>query len=144
MEYWLCVASARTWATVRDQRIWGAPKGTHNLNAVSKIHPGDWLAFYLRSPIRQIVGLYKATSNMFIQESKEPFNDWRTYMHRIRIEPLSKETRELERSIPLDTIMGRLSKLQNRYQLFGRSVIPLTEDDYWVICSLAGVSIPKV
>jgi predicted RNA-binding protein len=142
MPAWLCVASSSTWGIVKKRRIWGAPGGTLNLRLVSQVEPGDFLAFYLVNPVRRIVGLYRAASPMFTETTIEPWSD-RHYPHRIRIRPLSREAAELDRPIRFDEIVGRIGKIQNRWSLYGRSIVQLTESEFAFLCSLAKVSVPE-
>jgi len=142
MPAWLLVASSKTWAVVKNHRIWGAPKGRYNLRVVSQIKPGDFLAFYLLAPVRSIVGFYRATSSIFVETTIEPWND-RHYLYRIRIQPLSKNAAELGQPIRFDEIVGKIDKIQNQWSLLGRSAVPLTDKEFFLLCSLANMDIPE-
>jgi predicted RNA-binding protein len=142
MPAWLCVASSKTWAVVKKHRVWGAPDGSYNLRVVSQIKPSDFLAFYLLAPIRSIIGFYRATSSIFTETTIEPWND-RHYPYRIMIEPLSKKAAELRQPIRFDEIVGKIGKIQNRWSLIGRSAVPLTDKEFFLLCSLANMDTTK-
>jgi hypothetical protein len=80
---------------------------------------------------------------MFVEKTREPFGDNRTFMYRIRIAPLSDETAELVNPVPFDCLIGKLDKIRNRYALVGRSVISITMDEFRLICSLAEVKLHR-
>jgi predicted RNA-binding protein len=136
------IASENTWDAVKKHKVWGAPSAHHNQRMVSEVKSGDLLAFYLLAPVRGVVGFYRAESAMFTDMNSEPWSG-RIYPYRIKIRPLSKEAAELRQPIRFNEIVGKIGKVQNRWSLFGRAIVPLTDDEYSMLCSLANLPSPN-
>jgi predicted RNA-binding protein len=75
------------------------------------------------------------TSEVFEESTFRPWED-RLYPYRVRIEPLSADLKELSEPIPLEAFVGKVSKIMCSKSLMGKSMVPLTEEDYSFIKSL--------
>jgi predicted RNA-binding protein len=93
------------------------------------------LIFYVRSPVKSIVGVYEVTSKVFEESTYRPWED-RFYPYRVRIKPLSTDLKELSEPIPLEASVGKVSKIKSSQPFMGKSMVPLTKEDYGFIKSL--------
>jgi predicted RNA-binding protein len=75
------------------------------------------------------------TSKVFEESTHRPWDD-RLYPYRVRIKPLSENLKELSKPIPLEAFVGKVSKIVSTKSLMGKSMVPLTEEDYRFIKSL--------
>jgi len=134
---WFCIVTEGNWPIVRDSGLYGVPE-TKNKRAyreICRVRVGDILVFYVRFPVRAIVGIYEASSEVFEERKLSPWKD-RLYPYRIKIKPISEELKELSKPIPLKMIVGKVSAIRSSRSFMGRSIIPLTTEDFKFIKSL--------
>lgn len=109
------------------------------LKQIKKAMPGDKLVFYLKSPVKAIVGIYEVASSMYVSE--ETLWKDRLFPYRVKIMPIRKVyalkngTLYFENSLRLLKLIGKLKSLSCLAALQGRSMIPITESDFNLIDS---------
>lgn len=127
MSAWFCILTPNNWPIVRDKKLYGVPKSARR--TFSQVKKGDIFLFYLTSPIRGVIGVYEAVSDTFETQELAPWSD-RLYPYRVAIKPLSNITSELIEPIPFNKIIGKAEKIKSSYSLVGRSLIPLSQEEY--------------
>jgi len=132
---WFCILTETNWPKVRDNCLYGVPKSKEPYRRISKTKPGDILIFYIRSPVKGIVGIYEVASNVFEESEYFPWED-RLYPYRIRIKPVSDDLKELPKPIPLEAFVGKVSKIKSPKAFMGKSMVSFSEEDYEFIKSL--------
>jgi predicted RNA-binding protein len=129
MRIWFCVLTPKNWPIVKNKKLYGVPDNNLARKRIYETSPEDILIFYLKSPIRGIVGVYKVVSHVFKSNSLEPWND-RLYPFRVRIEPLNKKTVEFDKVIPFRDIVGKAEKIKTLHSLMGQSIIPISKSEF--------------
>ncbi len=125
---WFCLIPAENLALAKRERVWGVPDSPKARGRVKLIKPGDALYFYVIHPTKAISATSIAESAVFVENTKAPWSD-RFYPFRIKLGPV----KDLKRPIPFASFVGRISRIRNRFGLFGMTLIPLTEDDEQLI-----------
>jgi len=127
MSAWFCIITSDNWPIVRDKKLYSVPRSARR--TFSQVKKGDIFLFYLTSPIRGVIGVYEAVSDTFETQELSPWQD-RLYPYRVVIKPLSNITSELREPIPFDKIVGKAEKIKSGYSLYGKSLIPLSQEEY--------------
>src|SRR5438445_1137335 len=120
---WFCLIPAENLRIAKRTRVWGVPDSPKVRGRVKLIKPGDLLYFYVIHPTKAISARSIAESSVFVETEKAPWSD-RFYPFRIRLGPV----KDLKRPIPFSSFVGKISRIRNRFGLFGMTLIPLTKD----------------
>jgi len=141
LKAWFCILNAKNWLVVKEKRVYGVPASAEN--RIRKIKPGDLLVFYATIPVKSVVGVYKATSEAYRDDKVRLWTN-RLYPLRIRVEPISDVRSHLKEPIPLDRIVGKAEKIRTRFSLMGKSIIPISLNEYHEIMKLQSGSVQKI
>ena len=101
---------------------------------------GDKLVFYLKNPVKAIVGIYEVKSSMYVDKRNFLWKN-QLYPYRIRIEPIKRviEVKNLAGTgnlLSLSEIIGKITGLRSLSALQEKSMVAITAAEFRIMNSL--------